>query len=147
METKEKHHILLVDDEESVRFTLDRYLTDAGYEVNTASGLSEAYTNLRNKRFDVAIIDRMLTHGETGMDLVHYIRKKKPFCKTIMISAYPTFESEKEAEYFGAFIYLVKPVRKTAVLSAVAAAGASAWKNESTDRSELLPLAVYTPSE
>ena len=147
METKEKYHVLLVDDEESVRFTLDRYLTDAGYEVNTASGLSEAYMNLRSKRFDVAIIDRMLTHGENGMDLVHYIRKKKPSCKTIMISAYPTVESEKEAEYFGAFIYLVKPVRKTAVLSAVAAAGASGWKNESMDRGEHLPLAVYTPSE
>jgi len=146
METTEKHHILLVDDEESVRFTLDRYLTDAGYEVNTASGLSEAYMNLRNKRFDIAIIDRMLTHGENGMDLVHYIRKKRPFCRTIMISAYPTFESEKEAEYYGAFIYLVKPVRKTDVLCAVAAAGVSGLKNESTDVGGHLPLAVYVPS-
>ncbi len=146
MEIKEKHRILLVDDEESVRFTLDRYLKDAGYEVNTASGLSEAYSYLKTNDFDSAIIDRMLTNGENGMDLVHYIGKRKPACRTIMISAYPTIESEKEAGAYGAFIYLVKPVRKTDILSAVAVAAGSAGGEKTADRLKHFPLAVYDPS-
>jgi DNA-binding NtrC family response regulator len=147
MASKEKYNVLLVDDEESVRFTLDKYLKDAGYKVDTASCLSEAYSHLKNDSFDIAIIDRMLTHGENGMDLVHYIGKRKPACRTIMISAYPSLESEKEAECFGAFIYLVKPVRKTDILFAVAAASVSGGKEESTDCRKHLPAAVYVPFE
>lgn len=117
-----KYKILLVDDEEGVRFTLDKYLRDAGYSVNTAPGLSEAYAYLETNDFDIAIIDRMLADGENGLDLLRYIGKNKPFCRTIMISAYPSFESAAEAAKCGNFAFLIKPVRKAAILATIVAA-------------------------
>ncbi|MFH0725765.1 MAG: response regulator [Pseudomonadota bacterium] len=128
MSLNDKYNILLVDDEECVRFTLDKCLRDAGYEVNTASGLSEAYVYLKTHDVDIAIIDRMLTGGEDGLDLVRSIRKSHPFCQTIMISAYPSFESAAEATRFGNFAYLIKPVRKADILATVAAATKSTRK-------------------
>jgi DNA-binding NtrC family response regulator len=122
MELNGKYNILLVDDEEGVRFTLDRCLRDAGYEVNTASGLSEAYAYLETNDFDIAIIDRMLTDGEDGLDLMRSIRKNSPFCQTILISAYPSVESAEEAARQGNFAYLIKPVRKADILTTVSAA-------------------------
>lgn len=129
MALNERYSILLVDDEECVRFTLDKCLRDAGYEVNTASGLSEALGYLKTHDVDIAIIDRMLTDGENGLDLVRSIRKSHPFCQTIMISAYPSFESAAEATRFGNFAYLIKPVRKADILATVAAATRSARKD------------------
>jgi DNA-binding NtrC family response regulator len=126
MALNEKYRILLVDDEECVRFTLDKCLRDAGYEVNSASGLSEAFVHLKTHDVDIAIIDRMLTDGENGLDLVRSIRNSHPFCQTIMISAYPSFESAAEATRFGNFAYLIKPVRKADILATVAAATRSA---------------------
>ena len=147
MATKEKYNVLLVDDEESVRFTLNKYLKDAGYGVDTASGLSEAYSHLKNESVDIAVIDRMLTNGENGMDLVQYIGKRKPACRTIMISAYPTAESENQAETYGAFLYLVKPVRKEDILYAVGAVVSSDEKTELVDCRKYFPVAIYTPVE
>lgn len=122
MALSEKYNILLVDDEECVRFTLTQYLKDAGYEVKTASGLSEAYAHWETNDFDIAIIDRMLSDGESGLDLIKFIRKNNPFCQTILISAYPSVESAAEAVRHGNFAYLIKPVRKADILTTVAAA-------------------------
>jgi DNA-binding NtrC family response regulator len=122
MAQSEKYHILLVDDEEGVRFTLAKCLRDAGYEVRTASGLTEAYANLETNDFDIAIIDRMLSDGESGLDLIRSVRENSPFCQTILISAYPSFESAAESVTYGNFAYLIKPVRKADILTTVAAA-------------------------
>ena len=105
-----------------MRFTLDKCLKDAGYGVHTASGLSEAFAYLETNDFDVAIIDRMLANGENGLDLLRFIQKSSPFCQTIMISAYPSFESAAEAVRHGNFAYLIKPVRQADILATVAAA-------------------------
>jgi DNA-binding NtrC family response regulator len=117
-----KYRILLVDDEEGVRFTLNKILKGAGHEVNTAAGLSEAYACLETSDFDIAIIDRMLSDGENGLDLLRFIRKSRPFCQTIMISAYPSFESAAKAAENGNFAYLIKPVRKGDILATITAA-------------------------
>jgi DNA-binding NtrC family response regulator len=122
MEKDQKYSILLVDDEEGVRFTLDKILRDAGYRVNSVVGLSEAFACLETSDFDIAIIDRMLSNGENGIDLLRFIRKSSPRCQTIMISAYPSVESAAEAARYGNFAYLIKPVRKGDILATITAA-------------------------
>lgn len=122
MAISEKYHILLVDDEESIRFTLTRYLKEVGYEVKTASSLSEAFTYFETNDFDVAIIDRMLGDGEDGLDLMRSIQKNNPLCQTILISAYPSVESAEGSLRHWNFAYLIKPVRKADILTAVASA-------------------------
>ncbi len=122
LEIPSQHNVLLLDDEESIRFTLNKYLKTAGYEVHLASDLPEARRILEGKKFEVAIVDRMLSNGQNGMDLLAHIQKVQPFCQTILISGYPSFDSAAKAIEYEPLAYLAKPVRKTDILDSVAEA-------------------------
>ena len=122
MEMTSQHNVLLLDDEESIRFTLNKYLKTAGYEVHLASDLPEARRILEGKKVEVAIIDRMLSNGQNGMDLLAHIQKVQPFCQAILISGYPSFDSAAKAIEYEPLAYLAKPVRKTDILDSVAEA-------------------------
>jgi DNA-binding NtrC family response regulator len=104
--------VFVVDDEESIRFSFNRMLTDAGHEVIVAGHSVDAKAILAVNEFDVAVIDRILTGGETGLELIKCIKKMQPSCETILISAYPTRKSAAEALQYETFAYLNKPVKK-----------------------------------
>ncbi len=106
------HRVLVVDDEESIRFSLKKFLGDAGYEVCTASHTTDAKAIIADNEFDVAIIDRILAGGGSGIDIVRHIRDAQPFCEPIMISAYPSFTSASENLMYETFAYLTKPIKK-----------------------------------
>ena len=58
--------ILIVDDEESIRYTYRNFLEEAGYEVSTAENYEEALLLHKNYNFDLVYIDIIL-HGMTGI--------------------------------------------------------------------------------
>jgi signal transduction histidine kinase len=113
--------VLIVDDEESIRLPFAAILTGIKYDVMTAADLIEAKDILASNLFDVALIDRIL-ESHNGMDLVKHINFIQPFCTTILISAYPNFESASEGFKNNLFAYLQKPIKKEELLSAVKAA-------------------------
>ena len=103
--------ILIVDDEESIRFTYKRFLTDAGYDVAVASHFIEAKSLLPANEFEVAIVDRVL--GESnGIELVKHIKEVQPFCEPVLISGFPSFKSASETLQYDVFAYLTKPILK-----------------------------------
>ena len=104
--------VFVVDDEESIRFSFNRMLTGAGHEVIAAGHSTDAKAILAVNEFDVAVIDRILMGGETGLELIEYIKKMQPSCETILISGYPTLKSAAEALQYETFAYLSKPVKK-----------------------------------
>lgn len=103
--------ILVVDDEKSILFSFASILEDAGYKVFSAENQNEAMEILNKDQPDVAIIDRLLGPNN-GMDLVDHINIEHPFCITILISAYPSFESASEGFKHNLFAYLQKPVKR-----------------------------------
>jgi PAS domain S-box-containing protein len=110
--------VLIVDDEETIRFSYKKFLTDSGYDVAVASHLVEAKAILPANEFAVAIVDRILG-DDNGMDLVKHIRKTQPFCEPILISAYPSFESASETLQYDVSAYLTKPILKKKLCHAV----------------------------
>jgi PAS domain S-box-containing protein len=110
--------VLIVDDEESIRFSYKKFLTDSGYDVAVASHFLEAKALLPANEFAVAIVDRILG-DDNGMDLVKHIREAQPFCEPILISAYPSFESAIETLQYDVFAYLTKPIVKKKLCQAV----------------------------
>ncbi len=114
--------ILIVDDEENIRFSYKNILTAAGYEVDVAAHLIDARAILKANEFDVAIIDRILADGQNGIDIVKYIREVQPFCEPVMMSGYPTFGSAAETLQFEGFAYLTKPVKQKELCEVVAKA-------------------------
>jgi DNA-binding NtrC family response regulator len=100
--------ILVVDDEQLVRWFLDRALRKNGHEVITAENVQDALAKLSAESIDVLLIDLRMP-GESGTELVGKvdIRGKKP--RVIVCSAFVNAELEEELRQKGACI-LKKPV-------------------------------------
>lgn len=123
--------ILVVDDEESICFSFNRILTDAGHEVMVANSYHNAQTLIATNEFDVALVDRILGN-RNGMELVGHIVKTQPFCSTVLFSAYPSFQSASEGFRHNLFAYLTKPVKKTNLCTIVEQAGRTSRKRRLT---------------
>lgn len=127
--------VLIVDDEENIRFSFGSILTDAGFDVVAAANLNEAKEILDATRLDVALVDRLL-ESDDGMMLVEHINKVQPGCTTIVVSAFPTFKSASLGFDNKIFAYLEKPVRKTKLCKTVKAAAQNSHKKRSLQKNE-----------
>jgi two-component system response regulator HydG len=107
--------ILIVDDEESIRFTFRSFLSKEGHEVFTAPDFESALKTIGHKNLDVIFADIVLG-GRTGIDLLKEAKTQNLRCPVIMITGQPTLDTAAESLRLGAFDYLVKPVRKDAIL-------------------------------
>jgi len=102
------YHILVVDDEESMREMLEYLLTKQGYAVTCAASGKKAIALIDETRFDLLICDIRL--GDiTGLDVLRASKAKHPETVVIMISAYVTTEVAVEAMNDGAYDYVPKP--------------------------------------
>jgi DNA-binding NtrC family response regulator len=108
---EKKPRILIVDDEESIRFTLECFLTDEGYEVITAKNYSEAKEIIENGAFDMIYADIILGGGKTGLDIIREAREKGITRPVVIITGAPTVETAVEAARLGVFDYIPKPIR------------------------------------
>jgi len=112
METKlDQDRVLVVDDEASMCLTLHKHLTRAGFQVSATQSVAEALRIAREEEVQVAVIDRMLGQGISGIDLIAELKKQHPYCQAILISGQPSFESAAETMSHQTFAYLTKPCR------------------------------------
>ena len=98
----------MVDDEEIIRLSCQRVLTEEGYEVQTRPSGKEALRLLAEELFDLAIVDLKMP-GMDGIEVLQAIKRDYPHIPVIMITGYATVESAVEAMKAGAFDYLPKP--------------------------------------
>jgi PAS domain S-box-containing protein len=115
MEGGMKARILVIDDEESIRFTFKKFLSDAGHEVETAADYTEASDKIGANDFDLIFADIILG-GKTGVDLLREVKERNLTSPVVMITGYPTIETASDAIRLGAFDYIPKPVQKEALL-------------------------------
>ena len=117
----EPSHILVVDDELSMRELLDVLLTREGYHVSLAENGKMAMAMLAVEPFDLLLCDIRL--GDiTGLDVLRAAKKRHPDTVVIMISAYATTETAVEAMNAGAYDYLPKPFDNAELKHAIAEA-------------------------
>jgi NADH-quinone oxidoreductase subunit E len=101
--------ILLVEDEAIMRESLQDWLANSGYQVETAQEAAEALKIIGKRDFGILILDLRLPGGD-GIDLLRQIRASQPQLKGIIITAYPSVQTAVEAMKEGALDYLTKPV-------------------------------------
>ena len=101
--------LLVVDDEESVRYSFRRVFQGEAVEVLTAATAAEGLAVIVKDDPDVIVLDIQLP-DRSGLDLFHEIHAGKPKRPVIFITAHGTTETAIEAMKGGAFDYLVKPV-------------------------------------
>lgn len=113
--------ILVVDDEESIRYTFDIFLSEEGYQVSCAENYDEAVAFLNKADFDLIFAD-IFMDGKTGLDLLKVVHQKNPNIPVIMITGVPSIETATESLRHGAFDYITKPVRQDALKRSVSVA-------------------------
>ena len=102
------HHILVVDDELSMRELLEFMLKKEGYQVAVAANGSQAIEMLNKSRYDLLLCDIRL--GDmTGLDVLRACRQNQPHTTVVMISAFASTETAVEAMNEGAYDYVPKP--------------------------------------
>lgn len=100
--------ILVVDDEAIVRESLRDWLTDLGYQVETAEEGEQALKTVAEQDFGVVILDLRLP-GKDGIEILKEARAKRPDLKGVIITAYPSIQTAVQAMKEGAVDYLPKP--------------------------------------
>jgi PAS domain S-box-containing protein len=109
------YHVLVVDDEESIRFTFAAFLGEEGYVVEVAESLSEALEKIQTMVFDAVFLD-ILLGCESGMQLLKASREHQPNTPVIMATGAPDISSAAEAVRLGAFDYITKPIHQDELL-------------------------------
>jgi len=104
-----RKRILVVDDDESLRWVTQAQLQQSGYDVAAAADAPSALAQIRNAPPDLVITDLKMP-GMSGLDLLKAIRAEYPEIIVIMATAFGTVENAVEAMKAGAYDYITKPV-------------------------------------
>ena len=113
--------LLVVDDEEPIRYAVREYFVARGYAVDCAQELEEAEALINTRTYDIVIADLRLTgiHGAEGLELVDFVRERGN-AKVILLTAYGTSEIQRAAYARGAQVFLHKPTPLSTIAEIVA---------------------------
>lgn len=119
--SSKKSHILVVDDDLSMREFLELMLKREGYRVTLAENGRKAIEKIKKTHFDLLLCDIRL--GDiTGLEVLREAKKKDRGTVVIMISAYASAETAVEAMNDGAYDYVPKPFDKNELKQTIAKA-------------------------
>ncbi len=106
--SEHKAHILITDDEKSIRNTLEEILQYENYEVSTAESGQEAVDFVNTNEIDLLFLDIKM-QGMDGLETLKKLRENGYEFPVIMISGHGTIEIAVEATKMGAYDFLEKP--------------------------------------
>lgn len=101
--------ILIADDDNAIRRTLELHLNEEGYAVRTAADSHEAIAKAEHHEVNLMLLDLRLP-GIDGFEVLRIIKEKRPDLPVIMITAYDDMATAIEAIRLGAIDHLGKPV-------------------------------------
>lgn len=104
----EKIRLLLVDDEVGYLEVLNKRLSRRGLDVSTASSGSAAILTLRQRHFEVAVLDLKMEDMD-GIEVLRIFKKMDPDLAVIMLTGHGSEQAARDGMALGAFDYLTKP--------------------------------------
>src|SRR6202046_1910082 len=102
------HRVLVIDDDASLRFTLEAVLSDAGLTVDEAHGGAEGLAAFEARGADVVLTDLAMPDVD-GMQVLTRIRAQDPSVPVLMLTAHGSERVAVAAMKSGAYDYLPKP--------------------------------------
>lgn len=103
-----KGSILVIDDEQEIRESLEQLLKLEGYKADSASTGDEGLKRIDDGVFDLVLLDINLP-DRNGLDLLQHIKRDSPEVGVIMITAYDSSQMAFQASKQGAESYITKP--------------------------------------
>lgn len=101
-------HILVVDDEESIRWALRKALEREGYRVVLAADGVEGLTRATDPSIDLVLMDIKMP-GAEGLETLSRIKEARPELPVIIMTAFGTLQAAVQAMKRGAYDYITKP--------------------------------------
>lgn len=105
-----KNKILVVDDEQGILDFFKKALSKEGYEVITALSGQEAIKMVKEEKLNLVILDIKMP-GIDGIETLKRIKRLNKKITVLMLTAYGTLDSAKEALKLGAQDYMTKPFK------------------------------------
>jgi len=102
-------HILIVDDEPSIRTSLRGVLEDEGYRVTAVGSAEEALARLADEAPDMVFLDIWMPRMD-GLEALAEIKQRRPETAVVMISGHGTIETAVKATKLGAYDFIEKPL-------------------------------------
>ncbi len=103
-----KGSILIVDDEQEIRDSLDQLLKLEGYQSDTAGTAEEGLKKIESQVYDLVLLDVNLP-DRSGLEVLKSIKRESPEVGVIMITAYDSSQTAFQASKEGADNYITKP--------------------------------------
>ncbi|HEX5964955.1 MAG TPA: response regulator [Pyrinomonadaceae bacterium] len=107
----DERHLLVVDDEESICFSMSEYFSQHGFKVDTAREMEEAEGLIKATHYNVIIQDLRLglARRTDGIDIIRLVHERDPDTRIVVLTSYGSAEVEAEARQAGADAFLRKP--------------------------------------
>ena len=100
--------ILIADDEDSLRWVLEKGFRGAGYQVTAVKDGTAAFAQIESSPFDLILLDVRMP-GMDGLTLLKRTRELRPDAQIVIMTAHGTMETAIQAMQQGAYDYLAKP--------------------------------------
>lgn len=103
-----KKSILVVDDEEQICNVIKKVLLQEGYQIFTAFNGEKALSQLKKNPVDLMLVDLKMP-SMNGLELLKQARAIQKNLKSILLTAYGTASTAREAMLLGVYDFLTKP--------------------------------------
>jgi len=112
-------HVLVVDDEGAIRYSVSKTLQRIGYQVDEAASGEEALELIARHEYEVILTDIRMP-GLSGVDLLKRIKDISPDAIVILMTGYASLGTAVESLRLGAHDYLIKPSSSQDIRQSVA---------------------------
>ena len=106
--SKRKGNVLIIDDEEEIRESIELLLTSEGLSADTAEDGEKGLKKIEDNLYDAVLLDLMLP-GKSGMEIQKDIRRIDPTLPIVIITAIGALETAVTAIKEGSYDYVTKP--------------------------------------
>jgi len=106
--SRRKGTVLIIDDEEEIRESIELLLTSEGLSTDTAGNGEEGLKKIEENLYDLVLLDLMLP-GKSGMQVQREIKRIDPTLPVVIITAIGAVETAVTAIKEGSFDYVTKP--------------------------------------
>ncbi len=115
---KNDSRILVVDDEEAVRYMVTSILEKDGYTVEPVVGGIEAINIVQKKKYDVALLDVKMPKID-GIEVLRFIKENFPDMEVVMLTGEADIKTAVTCMRLGAYDYLTKPYSNDELLTTI----------------------------
>jgi DNA-binding NtrC family response regulator len=106
--SRRKGTVLIIDDEEEIRESIELLLTSEGISIDTAGSGEEGLKKIGEHLYDLVLLDLMLP-GKSGMEVQREIKRADPMLPIVILTAIGAVETAVTAIKEGSFDYITKP--------------------------------------